>query len=774
MAEGILRQWFDPQAVEIPVEFQSSIGGSQLASEILLRRGFDTQEKALPFLNPDLYQPAPPESLPGIEKACERIERAIQNGEKICVWGDFDVDGQTSTTLLVSAFRRLYGEDNERLVQFHIPVRSKESHGVNWEYLEPILNSGVTLVITCDTGISSIEALEEAARRGVDVIITDHHDPPDQLPRVLAAINPKLTKGDHPLSGLPGVGVAFMVVKALFIRAGLTQEIDSYLDLVALGIVADLAEQKDDTRWLLQRGLPILREARRLGIAMMLELCDIVPNNLTEEHIGFGIGPRLNALGRLDDANSAVEFLTTTDPARARVLATHLEGLNARRRLLTEQVISGALAQIEKDPSLLEQAVLVLAHPEWHAGVIGIVASELSERYNRPTILISCPPGQLARGSARSVEGVHITEAIESQKELLDGFGGHPMAAGLSLDPDRIPAFRRGISRYVENVMGGVNQRLSLWIDGWVALNELDLNLVADLERLAPFGPGNPAPVLGIKNLSILSSSAIGRDADHLQIVIKDEDDNSRRVIWWRGAGWPLPEGAFDLACTIRASNYRGQREVQIEWVDARPVDNSEVALRRATLVIDQRDIEHPLPVLQQITAETAASVWGEAESVEPLSAQNRFQLAPADTLIIWTTPPGQAELEAVISQAQPTTIVLFAVDPKAATVETFLQRLAGLVKYTLEHRSGEVSLDALAAATAQRETSVLLGLKWLDQRGIAHFEKTAESTIRLTIGNKVTHPESDATLAQLRTLLKEVAEYRKFFHSANKDTLFT
>lgn len=772
MPDGMLRHWIDPQSVEIPDEFRAAIGG-RLATEILYRRNIRDLDTAKAFLNPDLYQPAPPESLPGITLACERIMSAIQKGEQICVWGDFDVDGQTSTTLLVSALRGLLGSDQEHLIRYHIPVRARESHGVNWDYLKPIIQDGASLIITCDTGISSHEALANARQMGVDVILTDHHDLPDQLPEAFSITNPKLLETCHSLSGLPGVGVAFMLAKALYNQAGRASEVDSFMDLAALGIVADLAIQTKDTRWLLQRGLQVLRQARRTGLAMLMELSGIEPAHLTEEHIGFVIGPRLNALGRLDDANPAVELLTTRDEARARILSTHLEGLNARRRLLTEQVLKGALSQIEKDHSLLEQAALVLSHPEWPAGVIGIVASELAERYNRPTILISAPPGQPARGSARSIESVHITEAIGAQKKLLHGFGGHPMAAGLSLDPEKIPAFRRGLSGFIEKKLGGTAPRPSLLLDSWVTLSDMTVDLVSDLERLAPFGPGNPPLVLAVPRLTILNSTTIGRDGDHVQVIVSDEKDRSRRVIWWRGAGWSLPDGVFDLACVVRSSNYRGQSEIQVEWIDARPVEQDEIHLTSPISVIDQRDLDHPLPILQQILAETHALVWGEADARDRIHAFDRTQLAQADTLVIWTTPPGPEELKVVMTRVQPKSIVVFAIEPQDATLEGFLKRLAGLCKYVLDKKSGKTELIWMAAATAQREASIRLGLKWLEQRGMIRSIFQPEGHIYLQPGSGIVQPPDDNDLTnQLKILLTETSAFRQYFKTSAKENL--
>jgi len=772
MAEGSLRRWIEPQPVEVDADFQSGAGGSRLLAEILLRRGLNSLPAARAFLDADLYHACPPEELPGVEQACARIERAIARGERICVWGDFDVDGQTATTLLVSALRGLEPPGRAERVSFHIPVRASESHGVNWERLAPILDGGVTLVVTCDTGISAHDALDRARQAGTDVIVTDHHELPPQLPNAYSVSNPKLLAPGHPLANLPGVGVAYKLAEALFQRAGRGNEVAQFLDLAALGIVADLASLTGDARWLVQKGLAELRNARRPGLAMMMELANLQPAYLTEEHIGFILAPRLNALGRLDDANPAVELLTTGDTGRARVIATHLEGLNARRRLLTEQVLHGALAQIEKNPSLLEEAALVLAHPEWPAGVIGIVASELAERFNRPTILLSAPPGEPARGSARSIDGVNITAAIAAQEKLLLSFGGHPMAAGLSLPAENILGLRRGVSRYVEEALGGATLRPTLAIDGYLSLPELTLDLVSDLERLAPCGPGNPPADLVVPRLTILSSSAIGRDGDHLQITVKDESDNTQRVLWWRGAGWPLPEGLFDLACTVRASNYRGQREVQVEWIDSRPVEGQAVTIASPIAVIDQRDNPHPLPVLEQMLAETSAVVWGEVEAAERIQAVDRTQLCAADTLVIWTAPPGRAELQAAIAAVHPKTVVVFGVEPQTAGLEAFLRRLAGLVKFSLLNRNGEAMLAGLAAASGQREAAVRLGLLWLEQRGMIQVMPGEGGSLRFAAGPGTASPGAEETLAQLRKLLEETSAYRKYFKTADKENL--
>lgn len=738
------------------------MGGHPLVAQVMVQRGIDDVDRARAFLDPARYTPASPFDLPDMDRAVARVRRAGEQGERIAVWGDFDVDGQTATALLVQTLRSLGGD-----VSFHIPVRAEEGHGVNLPWLQRLIDDGVRLVVTCDTGIDAHAAVAYARKRGVDLVITDHHDLPVSLPQASAVVNPKLLPPDHALSTLPGVGVAYQLAEAL------SPDASQHLDLVALGIVADVAVQTGDARYLLQRGLAGLRQTTRLGLQVMLRLAEVNPAWLNEEHIGFEIGPRLNALGRLGDANLGVELLTTGDPQRAQVLATMLEGLNAERKRLTDQIFQGALAQIERDPSLLEHAALVLAHPSWPAGVVGIVASRLAERFHRPVVLLSAPPGQLARGSARSVEGCNISAAIAAHSALLSGFGGHPMAAGLTIDPERIPEFRRKLSRSVAMEIGSAAGEPALAIDGCLPLAELSLDLVADLERLAPFGPGNPRLVLVSPTHGIAGDRTVGRTGEHRLLTLEDETGARQQVIWWQGAGWPLPEGRFDLAYTARATTWRGQRSVQVEWIDARPLPGAPIAVQPARpAILDYRRAPQPLTALEALRGQPGVQVWCEAEARRTLAGQDRSQLAPADTLVIWTTPPGPGELRTALGQVKPRTVVLFADDPGLDHLDAFLQRLSGLAKHALRHDDGLVSVNRLAAATAQREAALRLGLRWLAARGHLRIEAEEGDRVRLATGDGQTSPELAAVTAQLRAALAESAAFRRYFSQADAETL--
>ena len=630
-------------------------------------------------------------------------------------------------------------------------------------------------MLTCDTGVTAHEAVDYARSQGVDVIVTDHHDLPPALPEAHAVVNPKLLPDGHPLRDLPGVGCAYKLAQALYDRAGRPDGAAQYLDLVALGVVADVATQTGDARYLLQRGLEALRHTERLGLQAMIEVAGLNPDRLTEEHIGFQLAPRLNALGRLADAIVAVEFFTTADLARARILAAEMDGLNAQRKLLCDQVLQGAQAQIERDPSLLEHKALVLSHPDWPAGVIGIVAGRLAERYNRPAILIATPPGELGRGSARSVPGCDIHAAIAAQGEMLGRFGGHPMAAGLSIEPERIPEFRRALSRDPQGLLKPLGSK-TLPIDSYLPLSDLSLDLVDEIERLAPFGPGNPALTLASKGLTLESHTTIGRAGEHLRLIVKDEAGVTQKVLWWRGDESSLPQGRFDLAYAVQASDYRGQREVQVVWVDARvqsPIpDLQPPTSDRRLQVVDYRREPDPRTLLEQLREREEVQVWSEAEARAEVAGRDRRELEPSQALAIWTTPPGPAELQAALERVSPERVYLFGKDPDLDRPNAFLKHLTGLTKRALSTNKGRVSVSTLAAATAQREPTVRAGLAWLAARGHLAVLDEEGDELHLATGDQTERDNLPQMTVQLKALLKETAAYRAHFARADKETL--
>ena len=759
-----MTRWLEPYPVEIPASF-STLNLPPFIKQILLRRGISTPEEAEAFLHPDKL-PATP--FPNIGSSVDRILLAIRSEERICIWGDFDVDGQTSTAVLVQTLRSLGAN-----VIYYIPIRGKESHGVHIESLSPILDNGAKLIVTCDTGISAHEAVDYANSRGVDVIITDHHDLSEMLPNAFAIVNPKLLPKDHLLSNLAGVGVAYKLAEALLdgeARStvnGLRSE--NLLDLVALGLIADVALLKGETRSLAQKGIEALRNTGRLGLKIIAEYSGTNLETLTEETIGFTFAPRLNALGRLSDANPAVELLLTQDPARARVLAAQIEGLNAQRRLLTSQVYEAAEAQLRANPDLLTEPAILLSHPGWPGGVVGIVANKLVDRYHKPAILLNESEDGVLRGSARSIEGLHITEAIATQKDILRNYGGHPMAAGMSLNVDKLAEFRRGLGKAIEKQLGGViREEPSLQIDAWLELNELNLELANSLERLAPFGAGNPSLILASRDVTMKSVSTLGKTKEHRRLHIEDASGNTQSILWWNSAGEELPEegSRFDIAYSLRASSYRGQKQATLQFEEFRITEENPIEIRKAKLEI--KDFR-----LQSATFDIQPSTLVWAEGAEKAKGRSRFDLHQADDFAIYTTPPSPVELRKSLEIVKPKTISIFAIPPAEERPEGFLNRLAGLCKYAINQRGGSATVHELAAAMASRESTIQIGLDWLAAGGQLSVN-IEENTINLSVVKEEKNPYLQTELfIALKGILNETSAYRKYFATVDLKTLF-
>lgn len=762
--------WNFPKPVQVPEDFARHIGGHPIVAETLYRRGITTIQAADAFLDPDKYFPANPCDLPDLRIAVERLKVAVQNREKIGVWGDFDVDGQTSTALLVTALRQLGGD-----VIYHIPVRKTESHGIKIPYLQTFLDQGVELLLTCDTGITAHEAVGYANNQGVPVIITDHHQLTPELPDALAAVNPQRLPSDHPLHPLCGVGCAYEVVCALYAEmvANPETQTDTFLDLVALGTIADVAELHGDNRWLVQRGLRLIRESPRKSILALLNAAEVNLSQFDEGHVGFQLAPRLNAIGRLDDANPMVDFFLSTDDQFIQVMVARLEGLNGERRFQSKQIYAGAQTLIQQDPHALDFPVLVLGHPEWTGGVVGIVASHLVEFYNRPVILLTTPSGQPASGSARSVDGIDITKAIAACHSLLTGFGGHPMATGLSLPAENIPEFRRMVSSAVREQAGERPLTKEISIDGIFSLEDLSLELAKEINRLAPFGNGNPALNFLSQDLRLQHHSQIGKNQEHRQMIAEDKNGTAMKFLWWKSADYPLPENPFDLVYNLRPTTFRGTEDIQLTWVEylhQPEADDTKPSQSARFEIIDYRQHPQPLKALTEIRQqENSLIIWGENAQEEEFPVVDRLHLNIADALVVWTPPPGRTLLEQICKSATPARIYLFN-QPSANDV---LSAVKAFIRTALDVNDGWLSIPALAAASAQTETTIRKMIEYFVANGQLSMLAREVDRVQLARGGT---PDSKEKIAQLNTelnyLQEETNAYRRFYTTAKSDIL--
>ncbi len=758
IAQGLVWQRRPP--ITVPNELRHLVGGEPLVAERLVRLGMSSEEAVRAFLDPDQYRESSPFELPDLEIGAERLAKAIRGGERILIWGDFDVDGQTASALLFTALREVGAN-----VEYHIPLRHGEGHGIYLPRLQSWLDRGIDLIVTCDTGITSHNAVELAQKFGVETIITDHHLPGETLPRALAVINPMRLAEGHRLRDLPGVGVAYELMRGL----GLLPRTEPLLDLVALGIVADVAIQRDETRYLLQRGIAAMRLTERVGLQALMEVAGLNPQMVDETSIGFSLGPRLNAQGRLGDARDGVELLTTTDRARASELASQLEGMNARRRLESRLVEESATALLERDRSILEYAAIVLAHPEWSGGVVGIVANRLAEVHNRPVILLGEKNGVLA-GSARSVSGCNVTEALRQCSELLISYGGHTMAAGLSLRSSDLFEFRRRFSIAIRKMRAGTEDRPVLEIDGEIGLDRLSLELAGDLGRLGPFGNGNPPLTLVTPGLRVVRKKALGRRGDHLEMQIEDHEGRRQRAIWWKAGNYEIPSDRISLAWRLTISRFEETPEVLLEVIDLQAdepsnIGNGESSARdgeSAEVVTDDLRLDpDPVGRLEELIELYPQSiVWREGEST--VSGYRRHELTQAPVLIIWTAPPGSSELNSALDRVKPERVILFHQLPPPATPESFLQRLGGLLKFIIGKRDGRTTLEELAGALAQREAAVGYGLEWFAANGQITLERRRNGDVRLEKGMTGRTDSQPAIEDLLRATLDETAAYRR------------
>ena len=544
------------------------LGVSSLTYQILRNRGIATPEEARRFLHPTLSDLPDPLAMKDMEKAVRRIIQALRQGEKIHLFGDYDVDGTTAVAVLFLFLKKAGGR-----VDFTLPHRIREGYGLNLEAMKKVHASETRLVITADCGITSVEEIRWAQEQGMDIIVTDHHEIPEVLPPALAILNPKQRDCGYPFKGLAGVGVAFNLVIALrsflrqqgFFPSGNGPNLKEYLDLVALGTVSDVVPLTGANRILVKYGLAELAQANRSGIAALKEVSGMEAGPVDSTGISFRLAPRINAAGRIEDAREVVHLLVTEDPGEARRISVHLNELNSLRQRMEEKILVEAKEMI--DPQEKRKSI-VLASLGWHPGIIGIVASRLTEEYRCPTILIALKEDR-GKGSGRSIADFPLFEGLKACQKWMEGFGGHEQAAGLVIRAECIPDFARAFEEVVAARVRGEDSIPSLTLDAFARLEQLNPSFLSELESLAPFGAGNPEPILGLEDLAILGSRPVGRG--HLRIRIKEGKQTREAIGFGMGPWHPLAGEGMKMAFSPQINVYQGNRNLQIKVLDLQP-----------------------------------------------------------------------------------------------------------------------------------------------------------------------------------------------------------
>lgn len=547
--------------------------GAPVISELLVQRGITTVDEAERFFHPSLRYLHDPFLMPGMDRAVERLNKALGSKERILVYGDYDVDGTTAVALVYKYIRNFYSN-----IDYYIPTRDDEGYGISNAVIDMAAEQGVKLIIILDCGIKANAEIAYARSLGIDFIICDHHVPDEELPDAVAILNPKLEGSTYPCSHLSGCGVGFKFMQAFAMCNALAPaDLEGMLDLVAVSIAADLVPMVDENRVMTYHGLRRLNSNPNLGLRAIIRICGLVGKEITISDVIFKIGPRINASGRMQSGREAVELLVARDSTDALHRARAIDQYNRDRKELDKRITEEANDIIsQRGEAEADKKALVIYNKNWHRGIIGIVASRLTELYYKPSVVLTLSNG-LATGSSRSVQGFDVYRAVESARDLLENFGGHTYAVGLSLKEENIPEFSRRFEEYVaKNILPSQRQPL-LEIDAVITFSEITPTFFAMLNRFNPFGPGNQKPVFCTRNVKDFGTSKlVGRHSEHIKLELVDDTSgkvyngiafNMARHFEHIHAGQP-----FDICYTIEDNkHYPGGGALQLQIKEIRP-----------------------------------------------------------------------------------------------------------------------------------------------------------------------------------------------------------
>lgn len=553
---------------------EKELGISRILATLLAQQGIDSTEQAKKFFEPSMEEIHDPTLLHDMDKAVERIEQAVEKQEQITIYGDYDADGITSTSLMYETLLSIGAN-----VNYYVPNRFTDGYGPNMDAYQRLIDNGTQLFITVDNGVSGKNVINKVIAAGVDVVITDHHELPADLPNAVAIVHPRYPGSNYPFPDLSGVGVAFKVAWALTGEFPVEE-----LDLVAIGEIADVVNVTDENHALISYGIQQLRQGMRPGLAALMKLADIKANNLTDQDIGFGIAPRLNALGRIADANDGVKLLTSLDENESQKLAKEVDQANKERQNLVAEIMKEAEKQANSSANQQKRTLLIVGKG-WHQGVLGIVASRIMNETGKPTIIASTDQNNptLIKGSGRSVDSFNLFNALEAHCELFTTFGGHPAACGLSFDQKNIVPLQIALEEEAGKQKFDPMVKQPLPIAMKLAPADVTQQLYNDIQRVAPFGPGNMEPVFELNNVKVVDVKTMGQEHQHLKFSIVSDKKNLTVVAFGQGNLATLlsaPTGQINLAVKVSLNEWRGKKTVQLMLEDLQI---------NGTVIIDER-----------------------------------------------------------------------------------------------------------------------------------------------------------------------------------------
>lgn len=698
-----------------------------LIKRLLFSRGIKTDKEIYEFLHPLEMTPYDPNVFVDMEKTIERLSNAVDNNEKIVIYGDFDADGVTSTSLLYKTFKYL-GAD----VNYFIPDRDKQGHGFDTKALVKLMTTvKPKVIISVDCGISDVEAVNFINSFKIDVIITDHHEAPEELPKAFAIINPKapnaldenLTAKDiESLTSLAGVGVAFKVAQGLLKHYNKTEFVYEILPFVAVGTISDIVPLIGENRYLVTKGLELISQGKHYGIKRLLEIAGYkVEKGITSENIAFGVAPRINASGRLDTVEDAVKILISDNKQEIETSVISLNNFNKVRQELCQNMFLEAEEMLKQEGN--RNPAIILYKPEWHIGIIGIVASKLVEKYYKPTFLMTySEETQQFRCSARGVEGLSLYDIISANSELLDGFGGHKLAAGLyfSKEKSSFEQVKSALNKTVKEMLNGQELKPFIDVDTEVYPTDINVKLVEEISQMEPFGASNPSPIFAMKNLKIKEKRLMGENKDHLRLTVQSGTCEFTCVRWQMGDISLVPGDMIDIAFHPQINEYNGNTSVQLIIDDIhsdmlKDDEPQEVGLK----LYDHRKKTNILPLVNDYVKNSKQNImiFAESKAVKDLLTPfsnlitrtfTREKVTPCDALMFFDYPADKETFDYIIEEARPSSIHFMNYNIKYFDDKEFLTTFIKMLRYAEHNNEGKVNFLRCSSALGKSVETVL------------------------------------------------------------------
>lgn len=762
---------------------EDNSGEKSLVKRLLISRGIKTDEEIYEFLHPLEAKVSQPEVFCNMPKAVERLTKAIDNGEKIIIYGDFDADGVTSTSLLYKTFKHL-GAD----VNYFIPDRDKEGHGFDTKALVKIMTTAKPkVIISVDCGISDFEAVNFINSFKIDVIITDHHEAPEVLPNAYAIINPKApncldenlsTKEIESLTSLAGVGVAFKVAQGLLKHYGKTDFVYEILPFVAVGTISDIVPLVGENRYYVTKGLQLISQGRHYGLKRLLESAGYnLSKGITAENIAFGVSPRINASGRLDTVEDAVKILISENKQEIEMAVISLNEFNKIRQELCQNMFLEADEMIKKEGN--KNPAIILFKPDWHIGIIGIVASKIVEKYYKPTFLMTySQETKMFRCSARGIEGLSLYEIISSISDMLDGFGGHTMAAGLYFSEEKssFNDVKSALNKTIKEMLNGKELKPFINVDLEVFPTDVNVELVEEISQLEPFGASNPSPVFAMKNLKIKQKKLMGENKDHLRLTVQSGTCEFNCIRWQMG-DIPLVAGdMIDVAFHPQINEYNGNISVQliVDDIHSEHLKDDE-AEETGLKIYDHRKKTNILPLVDDYVKNSKQNIRIFAESktvndiLEPfknLSGKifNRKNIPSCDAVMFFDYPADKETFERILEEANPSAVHFMNYKIKYFDDKEFLTTFIKMLRFACNNNGGKVDLLRCSSALGKSYETILTLLDLFEE---VNFIKVSEKNcnfykIMLNEIKDLSVVLHNEKYAEVKNLVEECEKFQK------------